>query len=117
MPKVIVDDQDVRFSAPPGANLRVELLKRRVKLYQGFLGSYLNCHGKGLCGTCLVRVTSNPAGLTDRTETENVKLFGSNPQVRLACQAQICGDIALTCDIDRTEQQPENQVKVDKRPF
>jgi ferredoxin len=45
-------------------------------------------------------VESNPAGLTDRTPTENSKLFGANPQIRLACQAEVCGDIEVTTDLE-----------------
>jgi ferredoxin len=116
VPKVLVQEQDISFSAQPASNLRVELLKNGARIYHG-IHRLLNCRGKGMCGSCLVRVVSNPAGLTDRTQVEKEKLFGANPHVRLACQAQICGDLTVTCDIDRTDEMPENQVKVAKRPF
>ena len=99
MPKVFVKDQDLEFKCEPGANLRAAMLTNKAKLYQG-MSRFLNCHGHGMCGTCLVRLESNPAGLTDRTETENRKLFGTNPHVRLACQAEVCGDIEITTDIE-----------------
>lgn len=98
MPKVFVKDQDLEFKCEPGENLRVAMLNNKAKLYQG-IHRFLNCRGHGLCGTCLVRVESNPAGLTDRTPVEQSKLFGTNPQVRLACQAEVCGDIEITTDI------------------
>ncbi len=99
VPKVLVKEQEIEFKSEPGANLRVEMLKNKAKLYKG-IHRFANCHGHGLCGSCLVRVESNPAGLTDRTETENAKLFGANPHIRLACQAEICGDIEITTDLE-----------------
>jgi ferredoxin len=99
VPKVLVKEQDIEFKCEPGANLRVEMLKNKAKLYKG-IHRLINCHGHGLCGSCLVRVESNPAGLTDRTPTENSKLFGANPQIRLACQAEVCGDIEVTTDLE-----------------
>jgi len=99
VPKVFVQDQDIEFKAEPSSNLREQMLKHGCKLYKG-IHRLINCHGHGMCGSCLVRVESNPAGLTDRTETENGKLFGANPHIRLACQAEICGDIAVTTDLE-----------------
>lgn len=97
MPNVAVEDQNIRFEAPAGGNLRKELLQHKVKLYHG-VHRLLNCHGKGMCGACLVRVVSNPSGLTDRTETEQRMLFETNPHVRLACQAELCGDVVVNCE-------------------
>lgn len=98
MPKVIVEDQDISFRVNAGANLREALLKHKARLYHGLFNRLFNCHGHGMCGTCLVRVTSNPAGLTDRTEVEKRKLFESNPNTRLACQAEVCGDVIVNCE-------------------
>lgn len=100
MPKVHVfeRDKDIEFKCRAGSNLRKVLLEHKVQLYAG-LHRFVNRRGMGLCGSCLVRVESNPAGLTDRTPTEESKLFGSNPHIRLACQAEVCGDIEISTGV------------------
>lgn len=108
--KVSVRNLDKEIKVRPAGsvastNLRMVLKKAKVPLYPPvlgslFLGQMANCGGKGLCGKCGVRVVDNPAGLTDRTPSETKLLGATSPQARLACQAQVCGDV--TVDVRKT---------------
>jgi len=115
VPKVTVEDQDITFKASAGANLREAMLKHKAKLYHGLFNKLFNCHGHGLCGTCLVRVTSNPAGLTDRSEVEKKKLFESSPNTRLACQAEICGDVTVNCEAEYLSDEKETATRTESK--
>ena len=55
MPKVTFVNEKQEIEVPAGANLRQEARKAGVQLYKGPF-RLLNCHGLGLCGTCLVLV-------------------------------------------------------------
>ena len=90
MPKVVVEDLDRTLMVPPGANLRESLLGAGVTLY-AFLPALLNCRGRGLCGTCRVKVTEGEENLTPRTAHEMKKLK-KRPDLRLACQVAVRGD-------------------------
>lgn len=94
--KVQIRGENTEFEvAPdPSTNLRVALLKHKQKLYKG-IHKLANCRGKGICGSCMVRVVDNPGGLTDKTPSEAKRLWAASPQTRLACQAFICGDIEV----------------------
>ncbi len=52
----------------------------------------------GNCGICRVRVLSGMENITDKTVKEN-RLFDilgvNNPDIRLACQCKITGDVIL----------------------
>gem|GEM_PF-3373166 len=98
-------DKEIKVSPEPARNLRKVLLANKVQIYSG-LFKFMNCHGKGLCGSCTVRVVDNPAGLTDKTPHEAHKLRKSSPQTRLACLAHICDDITIDTnkiDLDAAE--------------
>ncbi len=107
--KVNIRDQNrtLKSLPEPSQNLRKLLLQNKVNLYKG-MNRFLNCRGKGLCGTCLVRVVDNPAGLTDKTPIEKKMLWASSPQARLACQAWICGDVAI--DSRKTDLSDEKHI-------
>ena len=93
MPKVSVPDLERVLTVPPGANLREALLDGDVTLYP-FHAALLNCRGRGLCGTCRVKVISGEENLTPRTSAESKKLAG-RPDLRLACQCAVRGDCAV----------------------
>jgi ferredoxin len=77
------------FEAESGEILRKSLLKEKLELYQGW-AKITNCNGGGTCGTCLVEITEDEAGLaTKRTATEEKKLKGKKDSYRLACQTCI----------------------------
>lgn len=62
------------------------------------LGS--SCGGIGICARCVVRVCRGAEGLTPPTTVEqrtaSERLFG--PDQRLACQAVVTADCAVTTD-------------------
>ena len=93
MPKVVVEGLDRTLVVPPGANLRESLLDAGVTLYP-FVFALLNCRGRGLCGTCKVRVAEGGDDLGPRTACEDRKL-GNAPGLRLACQCVVRGDCRI----------------------
>ena len=54
----------------PGANLRMVLLRARLPLYND-VAQALNCRGRGVCGTCTVRITG---GVSEPTAAERLRL-------------------------------------------
>ena len=84
------------IECPDGANLRVVILRARLKLYNG-VAHALHCRGHGTCGTCAVRVEGP---VTDPTPAEKrrLKLPPHDPaaNLRLACQCNVLGDITVT---------------------
>ena len=66
MPKITLEDLGRSILVPPGANLRESLLDAGVTVYP-FVNAILNCRGRGLCGTCRVKVASGEENLTPRT--------------------------------------------------
>ncbi|AFK18967.2 (2Fe-2S)-binding protein [Haloferax mediterranei ATCC 33500] len=56
--------------------------------------SWLNCHGRGSCGTCAVRV-QGPVTYRTKKETRRLRLPPHDPDsgLRLACQTLVLGDI------------------------
>ena len=65
-------------------DLREIALENGVELYSG-LHRLLNCRGRGLCGTCKVRVTPQSV-LSEATKAETMKIPATDETVRLACQ-------------------------------
>ena len=102
------------FKVYDGEILRSAALKRGISVHNGN-SRLINCRGLGTCGTCAVEIESNNAQKvtttnahsnidpTERNMKENLRLkfppHGSNyqsPNLRLACQVQVRGDISVT---------------------
>jgi ferredoxin len=81
---------------PQGANLRVVLLRARLPLYT-LVARALHCRGRGLCGTCAVRVEGPVTEMTE-AERERLQAFPHHPEsgLRLACQCNVLGDLVVT---------------------
>ena len=95
MPKITIEDLGRTLMAPPGANLREALLASDVTVYPFLHAVFpLNCGGRGLCGTCRVKVTAGEDNLSPRTGAEARKLR-KRPDLRLACQISVKGDVSL----------------------
>ncbi len=92
-PKITVEDLGRTLTVPAGANLREALLDGDITLYP-FLFAVANCQGRGLCGTCRVKVTAGEDNLTPRTTAESKKLR-KRPDLRLACQIAVRGDCSV----------------------
>ena len=94
MPKVHFAGETIE--CPPGANLRVVLLRARLPLYSR-VAKAIHCRGHGTCGTCAVRVegeVSEPTAI----ERGRLRFPPHTPArgLRLACQCNVLGDVVVT---------------------
>ena len=106
MPKVTFVNEKRTVECEPGASLRYVALENDVPLYCMWFGlsKLANCHGNGLCWTDRVRISpasavSKRTILEDAMNTIGTMPKDRNPQVRLACQAQVWEDceVYTTC--------------------
>lgn len=74
------------------ANLRKVALLNGVAVYKG-LSQKLNCHGNGLCGTCVMEIVEGAGNLSPMTRREKLKLKNKPANYRLSCQCQVMGDV------------------------
>jgi ferredoxin len=94
MPTVHFVKQDVTVECPVGTNLRELALANEIDLYS-FPNNVLNCRGRGLCGTCRVKV-DEPRALSARTPVDERKTAWEGPHYRLACQSKVLFDVNVT---------------------
>lgn len=94
MPTVRFADRAIE--CPPGANLRVVLVRARLPLYTR-VAEALHCRGRGLCGTCAVQI-EGPVSAPTPAEERRLRRLPHKPEagLRLACQCSVLGDIAVT---------------------
>ncbi len=92
----IITAQGKTIECEIGQNLRRVLLKHDIDLYNGN-ASLINCRGIGSCGTCAVLIEGevSEANWRDRTR-RSIPPHNPNRDLRLACQAQVLGDIRVT---------------------
>jgi ferredoxin len=81
---------------PNGANLRVVLLRARLPLYTR-VAEAIHCRGRGVCGTCAVRVEGAVSEPTP-AELRRLRMPPHHPDagLRLACQCNVLGDVVIT---------------------
>lgn len=95
MPTITYVRENVKVDVPAGDNVRYAALEHDVPVYCG-IWKYANCHGNGLCGTDRVVVTPS-SNTSQLTFSERFWLRGDikkkNPNMRLACQTQVFGDV------------------------
>ena len=107
MPKVTVvneKNEKKEIEVPAGANLRKELQRVAIEVYNG-MERYLNCRGLGMCGTCKVLVKAGTENLNAPTLVEKFNLnfhplsmlarLGHEDELRLACQVTVNGDCTV----------------------
>jgi ferredoxin len=104
MPKVTFVNEKQEIEVPAGANLRQEARKAGIQLYKGPF-RLLNCHGLGLCGTCLVLVKKGMENLSEKGLREKINfntdpktimsIIGHEDEARLSCQVQVNGDCTI----------------------
>jgi ferredoxin len=94
VPIVCFAGQEVE--CPYGANLRMVLLRARLPLYT-LVARALHCRGRGMCGTCAVRIVGPVSEPTD-AEQQRLRSFPHHPEagLRLACQCSVLGDLVVT---------------------
>jgi 2Fe-2S ferredoxin len=117
MPVIKFIKEKKEITVPAGANLRNEAIKAGINLNQGVnglgasLNRFINCGGKGACGTCRIHVRkgmehTNPLSLmeTIRFKTPalafpdplpNLAYIGNEATMRLACCTVVNGDIEV----------------------
>ena len=79
----------------PGSNLRMVLLRARLPLYND-AAQALNCRGRGVCGTCAVRI-AGPVSEPSAAERLRLRLPPHDlaSGLRLACQCSVLGDLEV----------------------
>lgn len=117
MPIINFVNEKKQVEVPQGANLRKEAIKAGIKLYNG-IGGYgakinevLNCHGLGMCGTCIVAITkgmenASPMGVWEKLKFRGLPTpdpllatvtclhyIGNEDTLRLACMTEVNGDM------------------------
>jgi len=97
MAKVNFVNEGVQTEVNACTNLRKIAKKNGVQIYQG-LDKFFNCHGFGLCGTCVVEI-NDLSKVSPKRHSEDLLLTkkGKNGDSRrLACQCLIYGDVEIT---------------------
>lgn len=92
MPTVEFLDAGKKIDCGQYANLRKVALLHGVEVYKG-INQKLNCHGNGLCGTCVMEIVEGIENLSPKTRREQIKLKGKPANRRLSCQCQALGDV------------------------
>jgi ferredoxin len=84
------------FEVLAGINLREALLAQEIDLYSNG-AQIFNCHGHGICGTCMVKVEGT---VSEPTKLETTRMafppHSSHKDRRLSCQVQVLGDVCVT---------------------
>ena len=112
MPKVLFVNEKQEIEVPQEAVLRDEARKAGIQVNflpldtaGGAIGRYVNCHGLGLCGTCLILVKKGMENLSPKTLREKVAcsadpktmmaIIGHEDEARLSCQVHVNGDCTV----------------------
>ena len=96
VPTITFVRENKQVEVPEGDHIRYPALENDVKVYCG-MWKYANCHGNGLCGTDRIAVSpkTNTNGLTPQEKFWLRKDLKKNPNMRLACQVQVFGDVSV----------------------
>ena len=94
MPTVDFYFEKKKVEVGENANLRGVALAHDVEIYEGPF-KLTNCHGLGLCGTCVVEILEGMEHLSPRTKAERNKLKGLPESLRLSCQCKVLGDVSV----------------------
>src|SRR5260221_14770503 len=96
VPNITFVRENIQVEVPEGDHVRYPALEHDVQIYNG-LWNILNCHGNGLCATDRVIVTP-ASNCNEHTPLEKIRLGGAlkqNPNLRLACQVSVFGDVEV----------------------
>jgi len=94
MPKIMAEGKTFEVAAE--TNLREALLAQHLDLYSAG-AKVFNCHGHGMCGTCLVQVEGSVSQPT-QLETNRMAFppHSDHKDRRLSCQVKVLGDVRVT---------------------
>lgn len=101
MPTVDFYFEKKKVEVGKGANLRGVARANNIQIYEGPFALPLppplggNCHGLGLCGTCVVEILEGMENLTPRTRMEKWHLKKLPPTFRLSCRCKVLGDVTV----------------------
>ena len=110
MHKVLFRNEDVTVYARHGTTLLEAARKGGVDPYP-LLNGMVSCHGKGLCGTCVVSAEPQD-GLAPKSKREAWRTSGKGlaammlpqipgrPDLRLACKAEVTGEVRVETSPD-----------------
>jgi ferredoxin len=94
-------DGHISFPAFEGETVRTAALRRGIVSPHNGKARLINCRGLGTCGTCAVEIEGQ-VHPTERSQAEKLRLSfpphggSQSSALRLACQVQVLGDIAIT---------------------
>jgi 2Fe-2S ferredoxin len=108
MPKIVFRDKNRTINVPRGTSVLDAALDNGLSMYH-------TCGGNASCSTCRVRVLSGSEFLSPIEDAESQVLdsFDLKPPHRLACQAQVLGDVEV--EIPGREKAPRSN-KTPKLP-
>jgi ferredoxin len=86
---VVDGDDETTIKAAPGRNLRRVLTDHGLDVY-GSVSRLANCGGRGLCGTCGVRLEDGPA--PEHWHDRAAERWG---YPRLSCQVTVEADLTV----------------------
>jgi ferredoxin len=96
VPNITFVRENIQVEVPDGDHVRYPALEHDVQIYCG-MWKFANCHGNGLCGTDRVAVSpstnTNPLTFKERFWLRND--LKKNPNMRLACQVEVYGDVSV----------------------
>ena len=58
MPELFFVNEDKKINVEVGGNLRKTAIASEIGVYSNILTKLFNCRGKGICGTCVVKIDS-----------------------------------------------------------
>jgi ferredoxin len=95
MPNVEFDGVEVKCEE--GELLRNVLLRARGVSPHDRGTQYANCNGRGLCGTCAVRILEGEVTEPTARERRRLRLppHDADERRRLSCQARVCSDLVV----------------------
>ena len=96
VPTITFVRENIQVEVPEGDHVRYPALENDVPVYCG-MWKFANCHGNGLCGTDRVAVSpsANTNGLTFMEKFWLRNDLKKNPNMRLACQVEVYGDVSV----------------------
>ena len=94
MPTITIDGREITVES--GVNLRDALIDADATPHNG-AAKYLNCRGRGACGTCAVEVVAGTPGpkSTDELRRLDSPPFDEDTSLRLACQITVEDDLTV----------------------
>eukprot|EP00429_Kryptoperidinium_foliaceum_P036532 CAMPEP_0176169578 /NCGR_PEP_ID=MMETSP0120_2-20121206/86808_1 /TAXON_ID=160619 /ORGANISM="Kryptoperidinium foliaceum, Strain CCMP 1326" /LENGTH=161 /DNA_ID=CAMNT_0017507349 /DNA_START=299 /DNA_END=784 /DNA_ORIENTATION=+ len=98
------EEGTIEFEAYDGELLRTAALRRGIVSPHNGKSKLINCRGLGTCGTCAVEIEGSDAiEPSEKNNKERLRLSfpphnpeRQSPRLRLACQAQVRGDLQVT---------------------